>query len=178
MSAGVLEHLDALEPFLDVSILAGFSFGVDKANVLVSTASLLGHRVSRTGSDHEPEKIQAIDDFAPLAEQMQIRQFIGSTHWVRRYLPPIYAAAAKVLGEYMKPGVKLGLPGLGAYEPPTPGCKAFKAIKLMCRHAIHLSVLDEAGAIDGSRPLEQVADACGMAWGSTNLQMTPRSVRI
>ena len=43
----------------------------------------------------------------------------------------------------------------------------------MCRHAIHLCVLDEAGAIDGSRPLEQVADACGIAWGSTNLQMTP-----
>ena len=41
MSAGVLEHLDALEPFLDVSILAGFSFGVDKENLLVSTASLL-----------------------------------------------------------------------------------------------------------------------------------------
>ena len=94
MTAGVLEHLEALEPFLDVSILAGFSFGVDKANVLVSTASLLGHRVSRYGSDHEPEKTQAIDGFAPLTEQTQIRQFIGSTNWVRRYLPPTYAAAA------------------------------------------------------------------------------------
>ena len=92
---------------------------------------------------------------------------------MRRYLPPYYAAAAKILGEYMRPGVRLGPPGLGAYDPPTPGCKAVKAIKLMCRHAIHLSVLDEAGAIDGSRPLEQVADACGSAWGSANLQMTP-----
>ena len=74
--------------------------------MFVSTASLLGHRVSRTGSDHEPEKTQAIDDFAPLAEQTQIRQLIG-TNWVRRYLPPYYAAAAKVLGEYMRPGLKL-----------------------------------------------------------------------
>ena len=32
--------------------------------------------------------------------------------------------------------------------------------------------MDEASAIDGSRPLEQVADACGIAWGSTNIQMT------
>ena len=31
--------------------------------------------------------------------------------------------------------------------------------------------MDEAGAIDGSRPLEQIADACGYAWGSTNVQM-------
>ena len=32
--------------------------------------------------------------------------------------------------------------------------------------------MDEAAAIDGSRPLEQVADACGIAWGGTALQMT------
>ena len=42
----------------------------------------------------------------------------------------------------------------------------------MCKYAIELSVLDEASAIDGSRPLEQVADACGIAWGLTNVQMT------
>ena len=47
-----------------------------------------------------------------------------------------------------------------------------KVIKLLCKHAIQISVMDEAGAIDGSRPLEQVADACGYAWGSTNVQMT------
>ena len=34
-SAGVLEHLAALEPFLDTSITAGFSYGVDKANIMV-----------------------------------------------------------------------------------------------------------------------------------------------
>ncbi|MDP7255226.1 MAG: hypothetical protein QGF00_36865, partial [Planctomycetota bacterium] len=61
--------------------------------------------------------------------------------------------------------------GLGSGQ--TPGCKAFKCIKLLCKHAIQLSVLDEASAIDGSRPLEQIADACGIAWGSTNVQMTP-----
>ena len=127
MSARVLEHLDDLEAFLDVSMLAGFTYGMDKALVLVSRAGLLGHQVGRTGSDHEPEKTQAIDDVAPLAEQTQIRQFIGSTNWVRRHWPPYYAAAAKILGEYMRPGVRLGPPGLGAYDPPTPGCKSSKS---------------------------------------------------
>ena len=42
----------------------------------------------------------------------------------------------------------------------------------MAKHCIEISVLDEAAAIDGSRPLEQIADACGYAWGSTNLQMS------
>ena len=110
-----------------------------------------------------------IDEFAPLKDAQQVRQFVGSTNWVRRYLYPCYAAAAKILGEYMKPGADFSVP-LGSGD--TPGCKAVKVIKLLCKNAIHLSVMDEASAIDGSRPLEQVADACGYAWGSTNVQMT------
>ena len=69
----------------------------------------------------------------------------------------------------MKPGADFSVP-LGSGS--TPGCKAVKVIKLLCKHAIHISVMDEASAIDWSRPLEQVADACGYAWGSTNVQMT------
>ena len=47
-----------------------------------------------------------------------------------------------------------------------------RAIKAMAVHNITLAVMDEAAAIDGTRPLEQIADACGFAWGSTNVQMT------
>ena len=72
----------------------------------------------------------------------------------------------------MKPGAKFPENGLGAPGNKSSGDKAVFAIKLMCEHAIAISCLDEASAIDGSRPLEQVADACGIAWGSTNLQMT------
>ena len=109
--------------------------------------------------------------FAPLHDVSQVRQFVGSTNWVRRYLLPCYATAVKILGEYMKPGAVFPPCGLGAGD--TTGCKAVKVMKLLCQHAIHLSSMDEASAIDGSRPLEQIADACGIAWGSTNVQMTP-----
>ena len=125
--------------------------------------------VSREGASHDPEKTQAIDGFAPPKDVQQIRQFVGSTNWVKRYRFPCYAAAVKVLGDYMKPGADLSVP-LGSGT--TPGCKAVKCIKLLCKKAINLSVMDEASAIDGSRPLEQVADACGYAWGSTNVQVT------
>ena len=70
----------------------------------------------------------------------------------------------------MKPGKVIPEAGLGAGD--TIGDKVVRYIKLPCNHAIGLSTLDEASAIDGSRPLEQVADACGIAWGSTNVQMT------
>ena len=169
-SPGVLEHLEALEPFLDTSIVSGFSYGVGKAFVCVKEGSLLGHRVDREGSRHEEERSEAIVKFAPLKDVSQVRQFVGSTNWIRRYLLPCYATAVKILGEYMKPTAVFPDHGLGAGS--TEGCKAVKVIKLLCKHAINLSTMDVASAIDGSRPLEQVADACGIAWGSTNVQMT------
>ena len=55
LSPGVLEHLDALEPFLNTSIVAGFSYGVNKADLVVMKGELLGHVVSRQGSFHSPE---------------------------------------------------------------------------------------------------------------------------
>ena len=124
----VLEHLEALEPFLDTSILAGFSYGINKASVAVQEGSLLGHHVGRNGSSHEPDKTEAIRKFAPLKDVTQIRQFVGSTNWVRRYLLPCYATAVKILGEYMKPGADIPSHGLGAGN--TEGCKAVKVIKL------------------------------------------------
>ena len=71
----------------------------------------------------------------------------------------------------MKPGMSAQIPPGGLGTVNTSGCKAFKCIELLCRNAIQLSCMDEAAAIDGSRPLDQVADACGIAWGATCLQM-------
>ena len=75
-----------------------------------------------------------------------------------------YAQAAKILGEYQKPGAEFPTEGLG--YGATEGCKAVRAIKIMAKHYIELAVLDEAAAVDGSRPLEQVADSSGIAWGA------------
>ena len=120
-SPGLLEHLEALEPFLDTSILAGFSYGVGKAFIAVIEGSLLGHKVSREGSSHEKDRTDAITQFAPLKDVSQVRQFVGSTNWVRRYLLPCYGTAVKILGEYMKPGAEFPSHGLGAGN--TTGCK-------------------------------------------------------
>ena len=75
-----------------------------------------------------------------------------------------------MLGEWQRPGAVFPDGGLGATD--TPGCRAVRAIKKMACNAIHLSVLDTAAAIDGSCPLEQIADCSGIALGGTALQMT------
>jgi len=67
-SSHVLDHLLSLEAFLDVSILSGFSFGVEKAQVLQAQGKLLGRIVSRTGVKGDGERAQAVQDLAPLRE--------------------------------------------------------------------------------------------------------------
>ena len=42
----------------------------------------------------------------------------------------------------------------------------------MAKHHISLAVMDEEAAINGSRPLEQIADCSGYAWGGAIVQMT------
>ena len=167
-----MEHAISLEAFLDTSIVAGFSYGVDKAQVAVIAGKLLGHMVSRSGASAESDRVQAIVEFAPLKEPSHVRQFVGCTNWIRWYLASYYATAVKILAEYMRPEAKFPAIGLGAEGEKSEGSKVVRAIKIMAAHCIETAVMDEAAAIDGSRPLEQIADACGYAWGSTDVQMT------
>ena len=43
---------------------------------------------------------------------------------------------------------------------------------MLAKHFIEMGVLDEVAAIDGTRPLEQIADSSGIAWGGMCIQMT------
>ena len=166
----LLDHLVSLEGFLDKSIIFGFSYGVGKAELCRTGGKLLGHIIGRSGSSPDPERAQAVRDFAPLKEKLHIQQFLGSANWLRTYLPSEFGHCAKVLSAYQKPGAAFPPEGLGAGN--SDGCKAVRAIKKMLESAICLSVFDEASAITGECPLEQVADASGYAVGGTVLQMS------
>ena len=166
----LIDHLVSLEAFLDKSILFGFSFEINKAEVAVAEGKLLGHKIGRSGSSPDEERCQAVVDFPPLREKLHIQQFLGCANWLRGYLPAEYGHAAKVLGQWQKPGAEFPEGGLGAGA--TAGCKAFKAIKQMMQRHICLASFDEAAAADGSCPLEQIADASGIAVGGSVLQMT------
>ena len=72
--------------------------------------------------------------------------------------------------EYQQEGTEWPRKGIGTAS--SSGCKAFRALKLMAKHHINLAVMDEEAAINGSRPLEQIADCSGYAWGGAIVQMT------
>ena len=98
-----------------------------------------------------------------------LQQFLGCTNWLRPHLTVEYVHAVKVLSPYMREGAVFPPEGLG--PGTTDADKAVRAIKHMARRMIRLAVLDEAAALSGERPLEQVADSSGIAWGGTCLQM-------
>ena len=155
----LLDHLIALEAFLDKSIVFGFSYGLSKAEIAVMQGKLLGHHLSRGGVKADPERSQAVRDFPPLREKLHIQQFLGCGNWLRAYLPVEYGHAAKILNAYQKPGAIFPEGGLGSAN--TDGCKAVKAIKRMMTEQIELSIFDEATAITGECPLEQIATRLG-----------------
>ena len=97
-------------------------------------------------------------------ELKHLQGFLGCTNWVRGYLPQQYGFWVKILGAWLKPGAKFPL--------DEKGLQAVKAIKKMVKDHISLAAMDEAAAMAGTRPLDQVADASGIAWGQTIVQMT------
>ena len=167
----MLDHLVSLEAFFDVSICSGFSFGCAKASILVSVGNLLGRIVSRDGVQGDVDRAAAVKNFAPLKELKHLQQFLGCTNWLRPHLAIQYPHAVKVLSPFMREGAVFPPEGIGNGIPPSEADKAVQAIKLMACEMIKLSVLDEAAALSGERPLEQVADSSGIAWGGTCLQM-------
>ena len=46
----VLDHLISLEALLDIAIVSGFSFGLDKAKIFATLGELLGDFVGPQGS--------------------------------------------------------------------------------------------------------------------------------
>ena len=129
----------------------------------------MAEKVPREGIEADDERAQAIRDFPPLKTKQQLQQFAGCTNWLRQHMPEQYSQALKVLAEFLKPGAVFPEKGIGPGE--TPADYAFEAVKVMSNHLIKLSIMDEAAAIDGSRPLEQVADCSGLAWRGSCLQM-------
>ena len=83
-------------------------------------------------------------------------------------LAEYYPVAAKILGQFNKMDAYFPPEGLGGSKTPNTqdpkileGHRAVLAIKPMARHCVNRAVMDVAGAIDGSRPLELIADARG-----------------
>ena len=160
-SEAVVEHARALEELLDVCIVTGFSFSCKKANLYRIRVQFVGSIVDRKGVEPLPHHTAAIRDFPQILDVTALRRFIGTVNWVSLHLSSEYGAASKNLTKYM---------GKTPFPLDDKALKAIDIIKDLACKCIGLAVLDEAAALDGSRPLEMVADCSKLGWGATLYQ--------
>ena len=83
---------------------------------------------------------------------------------------PLYSQLINILAPFLKEETVYPPAGLG--PGTTPADKAVQGLKMLAKHFIEMGVLDEIAAIDGTRPLEQIADSSGIARGGMCIQMT------
>ena len=62
----------------------------------------MGDWVGRQGRWPNGARVQAIRDFSPIKQKVELQQFLGCTNWVRYYLAHFYPALVKMIGKYLR----------------------------------------------------------------------------
>ena len=99
----------------------------------------------------------------PVEDVSQLRGLLGMANWVKDHCPAEYVLPLKVLTRWLKKGATFPL--------DAEGRAAEKALKALVKRNVRLDALDEVSALNGSRPLQQVADACKYGWGGSIMQV-------
>jgi len=167
----LLDHCLELEALYDVCIVSGFSMGIPKAILAATSGPMLGDNVGRHGRTPNGERVQGVWEFAPVKNLKQMQQFLGCCNWLRTYMVPLYSQLIKILSPFLKEETVYPAEGLGPGSSAPD--KAIRGLKLLAKYFIEMGCLDEIAAISGTRPLEQIADSSGIAWGGMCIQMTP-----
>ena len=76
-----------------------------KCSLFRRNVAFLGHVVSEKGIAMQPEKVQAIRDWPPCQNLTELRAFLGTTGYYRRFVKNFSAIAAPLFG-LMKKGVR------------------------------------------------------------------------
>ncbi|CAH8466172.1 unnamed protein product [Dicrocoelium dendriticum] len=79
-----LRHLDALFQRLTQH---GVTVNPDKCELGQSSIDFLGHRISASGIEALPDKIQALKDYPAPSSFKQLRRFLGLVNYYRRFIP-------------------------------------------------------------------------------------------
>ena len=86
-SKTVTEHLEALEAFLDVCIVSGYSLGAAKSLGCLMQPSLesLGEVCGRDGAQACEHHDPIIKEWGDIPDVSALRRFLGTSNWVRQH---------------------------------------------------------------------------------------------
>ena len=80
----LLDHLDVLEPFLDLCIVSGFSLGAEKSRDKIAQHRIqfLGELVGRLGREATDHRLRTVREFKIVEDVPSLRRFLGSFGWI------------------------------------------------------------------------------------------------
>jgi hypothetical protein len=100
-------HIDALKTVLNPLRTAGLIVSAEKCQFCRPQLRYLGYVVEQYGLRPDPEKVQAILDVPRPASATEVRRFIGTGSWYRRFVPNFSSIVAP-LCRLTKKGTKSG----------------------------------------------------------------------
>jgi hypothetical protein len=154
-SSSMAEHTAHLTEVLSLLQTHRYFAKPSKCSFFQTEAHFLGHVVSNNGTHVDPNKIQAIQDWAEPQSAQDLRSFLGLANYFKKFIAGFSAIAA--------PLIELTSPKT-TYTFSAPARKAFTALKHALTHAPVLAFPDD------STPYELVSDASGFACGAVLLQ--------
>ncbi|CAB0040138.1 unnamed protein product [Trichogramma brassicae] len=95
------EHQRKTKLFLDRLRMANLVLQTDKVHLLHKEAGFLGHIVSEKGVEPDPRKVEATSNWPRPTNVKQIRQYLGTTGYYRRFIKD-YARIASPLSNLTK----------------------------------------------------------------------------
>lgn len=103
VSAEFSEHIRLLTEVARCLVSAGLTINVGKSRFCCRELKYLGYIVGGGLLKPDPEKIRAIEKFAYPSTAKQVRSFLGTTGWYRRFIH-YYALIAAPISETLKKG--------------------------------------------------------------------------
>jgi hypothetical protein len=99
------EHMQHLDTILGRLTRAGFNINASKYKFCQKKISFLGHEISQTGVSADPQRTAAILNYPVPRNQKELRQFLGTCNFHRRFIVNYSQYVAPLLS-LMKKGTK------------------------------------------------------------------------
>ena len=133
------EHLVHLHAVLEQFMEHSLKLKPSKCNFFRTEISYLGHKVSAAGMEPGTDGLKGIVEIAPPATYTQVRKFLGTTGYFRRFIKG-YARIAKPLNDLLQ-GESSKLKSHPVGLPPD-ALVAFQELKVKCLTAPVLAFAD------------------------------------
>jgi len=148
--------VDLLDEILRRCCQEGFAVKLGKSEFLKDRISFLGHTIGVHGITSDPKKVQAIQEALPPKNKEELRAFLGTVGYLRRFVPH-FAEVVLPLTELTKKGT--------AFEWTEDCALSFNWLKDELAATVLLS------APSGDGPFVIVSDASNYGLGNALLQL-------